>query len=421
MKRLADFPLYLQIFFAFSGALLIVVTLTIVLWLWNNDDSRHRDAFATFAELVEQNLPPASAPQRAQAAAIDRWMVRTRARFALFAPDGALLSRPLQPLLPRPAHSVPGGSFDDWYATRFVWPLQDGRLLVIQLSLDRIKRPWLFILLLIALAVSVALVSLPVIRRLTARLESLQQSVESLGQGQLSARVLVTGRDEVAQLAASFNRSAAQIEQLVQSQKTMLANASHELRSPLTRIQMAAALLADDASVARRELQRSVTELDELVDEILTLSRLEMATTLVSGTFELSDVTAIAAEECASAQVELSAQHVLAEVDARLLRRLLRNLLDNARRYAGEKIEVHLQQEEHYFRLEVKDRGPGIPPQEIERIFAPFYRLHHAQPGTGLGLALVRSIVHHHGGSITVRNRQGGGACFSLRLPLAVT
>ncbi|PIF14881.1 HAMP domain-containing sensor histidine kinase [Candidatus Pantoea floridensis] len=422
MKRLTDFPLHLQIFFAFSCALLIVVICTIVLWLWNDDDNRHLNAFATFSELVEQNLPPADAPQPVQAAAIDRWMARAHTRFTLFAANGERLSRPLDPPIAFPSRTVYGQLDDDWYGMRFVWPLKDKRVLVTQFSSDRQKRPWLFILLLLGLASCVALISFPVIRRLTARLESLQQSVESLGQGNLTARVAVSGRDEVGRLAASFNRSAMQIEQLIQAQKSILANASHELRSPLMRIQMAAALLAPEDSPTRRELQRSVGELDALVEEILTLSRLEMATRAINADFHPADITAIAAEECAAAQVELQAEHVVAEVDARLIRRLLRNLIENAQRYAGSGICVVLKHtEERCFLLEVLDRGPGIPCAERESIFQPFYRLAHSSSGYGLGLALVRSITEYHAGSISVHDRAGGGAHFCVCLPLAVT
>lgn len=422
MKRLADFPLHLQIFFAFSCALFVVVLCTIVLWLWNDDDNRHLNAFATFSQLVEQNLPPADAPPSVQAAAIDGWMQRAHTRFALFTAKGELLSRPLDPPLTFPPRALFGKMDDDWYGMRFVWQLKDQRVLVTQFSSDRQKRPWLFILILLGLASSVALISFPIIRRLTARLESLQKSVESLGRGNLSARVEVTGSDEVARLAVSFNRSATQIEQLVQAQKSMLANASHELRSPLMRIQMAAALLASDDSPTRRELQRSVGELDALVEEILTLSRLEMATSAISGDFQRADITAIAAEECASAQIALQAEHVLADVDARLMRRLLRNLIENALRYAGSEVCVTLKlAEDHHFILAVHDRGPGIPPAEMERIFQPFYRLTNSGNGSGLGLALVRSITEYHHGSISVLNREGGGASFCVRFPLAVT
>lgn len=92
MKRIACFPMHLQIFFAFSCALALVVICTIALWLWNNDNNRHLNAFATFSELVEQNLPPASAPRAVQFQAIDSWIQRTHTRFSLYAADGSPLS-----------------------------------------------------------------------------------------------------------------------------------------------------------------------------------------------------------------------------------------------------------------------------------------------------------------------------------------
>ncbi|ADU72500.1 HAMP domain-containing sensor histidine kinase [Pantoea sp. At-9b] len=419
MKRISDFPMHLQIFFAVLSAIVLVVLCTIVLWLWSDDNNRHVSAFATFSELVEQNLPPASAMKSAQSDAIDDWMQRTHARFALFDAQGRLLSRPLSPEIPLPKQVRAGGYFDDWYGTRFVWQLQDKRLLVIQFSTDRLERPWTFIIMLLALAGAVALMAFPVIRRLTARLESLQQSVEALGRGNLAERVPVTGSDEVSQLAASFNRSAAQIETLVQSQKTMLANASHELRSPLMRIQMASALLSDEHSQAQHELQRSVAELDTLVEEILTLSRLKMAQKVIAAEFTSTDVTALAAEECASAEIDLVAEHIVAQVDARLMRRLMRNLIENALRYAGQEVVMRLHRTDpDNFLLTVDDRGPGIPALEMTRIFEPFFRLNRSGNGTGLGLALVRSISEYHDGEVSVTNRTGGGASFRVRIPL---
>lgn len=419
MKRIADFPMHLQIFFAVLSAIVLVVLCTIVLWLWSDDNNRHLSAFATFSELVEQNLPPASAVKSAQSGAIDDWMQRTHARFALFDAQGRLLSRPLSPEIPLPKQVRAGGYFDGWYGTRFVWQLQDKRLLVIQFSTDRLERPWMFIIMLLALAGAVALMAFPVIRRLTARLESLQQSVEALGRGNLSERVPVTGKDEVSQLAASFNRSAAQIETLVQSQKTMLANASHELRSPLMRIQMASALLSGEHSQAQHELQRSVAELDTLVEEILTLSRLEMTQKVIMGEFTPTDITALAAEECASAEIDLVAEHIVAQVDARLMRRLMRNLIENALHYAGHEVVMRLYRtDRESFLLTVDDRGPGIPTPEMARIFEPFFRLSRSGNGTGLGLALVRSISEYHDGEVSVANRTGGGASFKVRIPL---
>src|SRR4051812_15283299 len=134
------------------------------------------------------------------------------------------------------------------------------------------------LIMLVIIALVVAVAAYPVVRRLTRRLERLQASVEAWGQGDLGARVAVEGEDEVASLAISFNQAAGRIEALMRAQKSLLANASHELRSPLARIRVAVELLQDQAPAAlREELARNIEELDQLVDELLLASRLDAA------------------------------------------------------------------------------------------------------------------------------------------------
>src|SRR5262249_9606917 len=147
-------------------------------------------------------------------------------------------------------------------------------------------------------ALIVAVAAFPVVRRVTRRLERLQQGVESLGAGDLSARVKVEGRDEVARLAQSFNGAAARIERLVGAHKMLLANPSHELRTPLTRIRLAIELLKQEVDPQRKaELEKDIAELDQLIDEILLTSRLDAVSALEVE--EDVDLLALAAEECA--------------------------------------------------------------------------------------------------------------------------
>ena len=160
------------------------------------------------------------------------------------------------------------------------------------------RAPFGFAATIALIALGVGLGAYPVVRRLTRRLEQLQQGVDAFGSGQLSTRVSIQGKDEVAQLAASFNASAARIEQLVASQKSLLANASHELRSPLARIRMALETQQNQDSKTNHELQQNIRELDQLIDEILLASRLDTATAESITDAEI-DLTALVAEECA--------------------------------------------------------------------------------------------------------------------------
>ncbi len=275
--------------------------------------------------------------------------------------------------------------------------------------------------LLVVIFIAVAGGAWPVVRRLTRRLESLKQGVEAFGAGALHQRVAEEGHDEVAAVGASFNRAATRIEALLRSHQSLLANASHELRSPLARLKMAVSLLEDAPEAQRAKLRQEITtnigELDALVEEVLLASRLDAAATLDCD--EAVSLLPLAAEEAARVGASAQGDDVQARGDERLLRRALRNLLENARRYGGDAVEVDVLAGPDGPLLRVSDRGPGVPVALRERIFEAFFRLPgHAERegGVGLGLALVRQIALRHGGSVQCLPRPGGGSCFELRL-----
>ena len=265
-------------------------------------------------------------------------------------------------------------------------------------------------------AVAVGVAAWPISRRITRRLERLKEGVEALGAGDLGSRVRVEGRDEVALLASSFNRAAGRIEELVGAQRRLLANASHELRSPLGRMRVAAGLLQGDPHL-KEEIARDVAELDDLVEEILLSSRLEAGAG--DEPFEEVDLTALAAEECARAGASLSGDVVTVKGSPRLLRRLLRNLLENARGHGGAgPVEVVVRPVRGGgAEVHVLDRGPGVAPDLVERIFEPFFRLPGApNGGAGLGLSIARQIALRHGGTLVCLPRDGGGTLFRATL-----
>jgi len=379
-----------------------------------------------FAELAAGVLPPAGASGAELRSALEHWSPRLRSHLALYAADGTPLAA-TRPDMPRPPLERPD---EDWVrgpgGSAYVMQLPDGRfLLASRVSGGGGGPPLGMLTALVLLALAVGAATYPVARRLTRRLERLQASVERLGGGDLSARVKIEGRDEIAQLAASFNRAAERIEDLVRAQKSLLANASHELRSPLARVRMAVEMLKDSTDAARAdrlraEVERNIVELDALIEEILLASRLE-ATDVRAG-FGPVDLVALAADAAAQAQVQLqlTAGPLTVQGDARLLRRLLRNLLENAERHGGGGIELTLAAEHDAAVLCVLDRGPGVPADERQRIFEPFYRVAgraESAGGVGLGLALVRRIAEQHGGSVVCEPRDGGGSLFRVTLP----
>ena len=290
-----------------------------------------------------------------------------------------------------------------------------------------LRPPFGFLWMLGLVGVAVIVGVFPIIRRLLKRLENLQRGVKRFGEGDLSVRVPEHGHDEVADLAHQFNAAAERIETLMTSHKSLLANASHELRAPLTRIRMGLEFMGNDPASARAkvEIQRNITELDQLVDELLLASRLDSSEVDV-GTVECVDLIGLCAEECARIDADLDMQAdgpLEVQGIAKLLRRAVRNLLENARRYSAGEITLSLSKQGNMALICVEDHGPGVPEAQRERIFEKFYRLPGASErsgGVGLGLSLVRSIAERHGGTVRCEDRQDGGkgASFVISLPL---
>lgn len=390
-------PLYLRIWLA---VVLTVVMLTLVFgWLWsiNADPPTARQVLIRddAGQVVGQaNAPPVRIPGRG-------------IEFQVGMADGRTLFVHIPPRPRRPGEPPP-------------------------------PRPWLsgssgLLWLMGIVALAVAIGTYPIVRRLTQRLERLRRGVERWGEGDLAVRLDESGADEVAFLARRFNHAAERVETLVKTHKSLLANASHELRSPLARIRMGIELMGGPAGTAgtvaspshafRDEISRNIAELDQLIDEILLASRLDARETDL-GTVEPVDLTGLAAEECARVDAELQVDAADAEVVIqgvpKLLRRVIRNLLENARRYGAGNVRAAVSRKGHLAQLRVSDSGPGVPPEERDRIFEPFYRLHGAserEGGVGLGLALVKSIAQRHGGSVHCEDAEGGGACFVVTLP----
>jgi signal transduction histidine kinase len=391
------------------------------------DDRPARSWPEATAEIAERLLPPDRAPS-SLASELAFWSERSGFDLTLLSPAGERIAqsgapRELGPEILRHAHGrmwrAPGGVFG--------LTLKDGRQLI---ALPK-ERPFdpvhglRFPAALFGLALAIAIGFYPLIRQLTRRLEQLERGVAKFGEGNLAARVPVQGKDEVAKLAATFNASADRIESLLNAHKLLLAHASHELRSPLSRLRMAIERLkgnpADEA--AQSEAARNVAELDALVEEILLASRLQAAEMRLDK--EPVDIGGLLAEECAAfgaeAAVAGAAGALLVEGDPRLLRRLFRNILQNAVLHAGpDAPETTMGVEAGEVRVLICDRGPGIPEADREKIFEPFYQAARSRVspgGAGLGLTLVRQIAERHGGSVRCLPRDGGGASFEVLLP----
>jgi len=407
--------LYVRIYFAVLASLAVFALAAGFLWRAFGEDGPWSQAYEVAATLAQNALPPAGAPKAEQQAALEKLAANLRADVALFAPDRSALAAVGAPL-PAPEAGRERGSIHRWGGPVWAVRLPDGRWLAARAPRGHRHSPYGLFLVLALLALAVGVGAYPVVRRLTSRLERLQAGVESLGAGELSARVSVEGKDEVARLAESFNKAAGRIEELVGAHKTLLANASHELRTPLARIRMAVELMKERADPVRKAgLEQDIAELDALIDEILLASRLDALKRLEAD--ENVDLLALAAEECARYEnAELDGEPVTVSGDPRLLRRMIRNLLENAKRHGAPPIEVRVSRAGDGVEITVCDHGAGVPEAERERVFDPFYRHTGAGEitGAGLGLALVRQIARRHGGEARCAPRSG---CFIVVLP----
>lgn len=300
----------------------------------------------------------------------------------------------------------------------------------------RMPSLWRPLLLIGVIMLIAGVASGPLARRISAPIERLTSVVRRFGEGDLTARVTPPrGRwqwrhrhrppDELEQLTRAFNEMAGRIETLVRGQKELLANVSHELRSPLARMRVALELLPRDASNAARldDVEADLVELDRLIEDVLTATRLEasglpahLAAVDIGDLF--AQLVARAEHDPAPANKAVRATSgagIVVTADGALLKRALWNLVENAAKYGAPPIELSAARDDKMVALSVHDAGAGIPPEERDRIFEPFYRGDKARtPGTGfgLGLTLAKRVAEAHGGHITVE-----GATFTIRIP----
>jgi signal transduction histidine kinase len=298
---------------------------------------------------------------------------------------------------------------------------------------------------LIGFLVSLA-VALLLARSITRPLLSLTQATRALARGDYSQRVRVHGNDEVAQLGHSFNQMAREIENIRQRERDVLANISHDLKTPLTSIQGFAGALIDgtcppeDYPMAARIIYDESERMNHLVGDVLQLSRLEAGElTLSLGPVDLDELLTQSARRFAGTaeragvtlRVEPPATGPLRILgDRGRLEQVLDNLLDNALRYtpSGGRIDLvgGLIEEEGrpLARLVVRDTGRGIPADDLPRIFERFYQADKSRVagrggGSGLGLAIVRELIERHNGTIRAESTPGAGTAITILLPLA--
>lgn len=263
-------------------------------------------------------------------------------------------------------------------------------------------------------------------RRLLRPVRLLDEGVKRISTGDLDVAVPVVTRDEFGALTQAFNRMVDQVKQMVQARDQLLLDVSHELRSPLTRLKVALALLPDEENKA--EIAGDLNEMEAMIAELLELERLRNGhgirrerQNLVS---LLCEVTEAHRDAPPGVRLLTSRAEIPLEFDREKIKTVLRNLLDNARKYSlpdSCPIEVRVEQNTDATVVKVCDDGPGIPETDLDSLFEPFYRVDRSRSrrtgGYGLGLSICKRIMEAHGGSIAVTNNPVRGATFVLIFP----
>jgi two-component system sensor histidine kinase CpxA len=290
--------------------------------------------------------------------------------------------------------------------------------------------------LLLAASIVVGVVAWLIARTFARPLGELQGVVRELASGQIGARVpaeIASRRDEIGALATDFNSMADRLSRLIEGRSQLMAELSHELRSPLARLQAALELAAARGSTElpeRARIESEIRRLDAAIGDIMRYSRLDAAAPVARRLVRLETLLGelIDDEEVEArargVQLRLNAAQGLSVVgDPQLLRSAVENVLRNAIRHApaGSTVDVSLRRDAAQVVLAIADRGPGVPAEWLERMFEPYARAptQPATTGSGLGLAIASRVLQGHGGSIRAQLRDGGGLEIEARLPAA--
>lgn len=301
--------------------------------------------------------------------------------------------------------------------------LADGTVLTFRHGLPEttLDGPLRLLGMLAILGISVALLSAWAVRRLTQPLASLADAATGLAQNLEQPPLPETGPTEIAKAARAFNAMQRDIKRYLDTRAQALAAVSHDLRLPITRLRLR--LEKIDEGDLRHKMENDLTEMDQMIGSTLEFlragstaekaSRLDLNALVESVTEDMITVGATIHQHGSVAQPML--------VRPQALRRCLTNLLENARRYGGGDVDISLLEKEGEVEIRVDDRGPGIPKDDLERVFEPFVRIESSRAkqtgGSGLGLAIARAIARSHSGDVRLEPREGGGISAILTLP----
>ena len=276
-------------------------------------------------------------------------------------------------------------------------------------------------------------------RMLTKPISRLQEAANSvaLGNFKIDKSLVASGPLELRQVGQSFNRMASSIDHLISTQQTLLSSISHELKTPLTRLQLATALVRHECGETDsvKRIEREIGRMDKMISELLLLSRHQMNSQVERDIFYANtlwtDIINDAKFEVEQrgitflTNIRLPKNELQLNGNFRLLESAVENIVTNALKYTKDKIELHIFIQEEFLRIRIDDNGSGVHPDEFEKIFKPFYRVDETRTrttgGTGLGLAIVSNVIQEHQGKVWAEKSPLGGLAVTIRLPLWIS
>jgi signal transduction histidine kinase len=283
------------------------------------------------------------------------------------------------------------------------------------------ERPLRLLALVAVTGITVALLAGWTVRRLTRPLATLADAATGLARNLDQPPLPESGPTEVSRAARAFNSMQRELKSYLETRAQALAGVSHDLRLPLTRVRLRLEKVAD--ADVKRSIESDLDEMEHMIRGTLDYLRAGSSTeavvltnvnALVEGVAE--DIEALGATVCVHGRADRGI-----DVRPQALRRCLGNLLENARRYGGGRIDLTVIDLPGMLTIRIEDRGPGIPAAERERVFEPYVRLEQSRArhtgGTGLGLAIARAIARAHGGEVALAEREGGGLRVDVTLP----
>jgi signal transduction histidine kinase len=267
-------------------------------------------------------------------------------------------------------------------------------------------------------------------RRLLRPVRLLDEGVARISTGDLDISVPVVTRDEFGALTGAFNNMVGRVKQMIQARDQLLLDVSHELRSPLTRLKVALALLPDDEN--KTGMAGDLNEMEAMITELLELERLREGRGILRQRRDLAPLLLELAHTSNSGPPGIRTLAIPSEIpldiDSEKIRTVLRNLLENARKFSlpdSRPIEIEVAENSESLLVRVRDNGVGIPDIDLPNLFEPFYRVDRSRSrktgGYGLGLSICKRIMEAHGGSISVTSNPGRGSCFLLAFPKPIT